>query len=42
MSHFEQAIERVIAGLEVKNPVILYKERVISYHEAAMLSLEKY
>lgn len=35
ISHFEQAIERVIAGLEVKNPTILSKEKeVVSYHEA--------
>lgn len=35
ISHFEQAIERVIAGLQVKNPTILPREReVVSYHEA--------
>lgn len=35
INHFEQAIERVIAGLQVKNPTILPKEReVVSYHEA--------
>ena len=35
ITHFEQAIERVIAGLQVKNPTILPKEReVVSYHEA--------
>ncbi|ABW19517.1 ATP-dependent metalloprotease FtsH [Alkaliphilus oremlandii OhILAs] len=35
ISHFEQAIERVIAGLQIKNPTILPREReVVSYHEA--------
>ena len=35
VSHFEQAIERIVAGLEIKNPTILYKEKeVVSYHEA--------
>ena len=35
IAHFEQAIERVIAGLQVKNPTILPKEKeVVSYHEA--------
>ncbi len=35
MSHFDQAIERVVAGLEIKNPTILFKEKkVVSYHEA--------
>lgn len=34
-SHFEAAIERVIAGLQVKNPSILLKEKeIVSYHEA--------
>jgi len=34
-THFEQAIERVIAGLQVKNSTILPREReVVSYHEA--------
>jgi len=35
ITHFEQAIERIIAGLQVKNSTILPKEReVVSYHEA--------
>lgn len=35
ITHFEQAIERVVAGLQVKNPTILPKEKeVVSYHEA--------
>lgn len=35
VSHFEQAIERIVAGLEVKNPTILHREKeVVSYHEA--------
>lgn len=35
VSHFEQAIERIVAGLEVRNPTILFKEKeVVSYHEA--------
>ncbi len=34
-NHFEQAIERVIAGLQVKNPTILQKEKeIVAYHEA--------
>ena len=33
--HFEQAIERVVAGLEKKNTVVQPEERkVIAYHEA--------
>lgn len=35
LKHFEAAIERVIAGLEVKNPTVLQKEKeIVSYHEA--------
>ncbi|MFW5647463.1 MAG: ATP-dependent metallopeptidase FtsH/Yme1/Tma family protein [Candidatus Alkaliphilus sp. MAG34] len=35
ISHFEQAIERIVAGLEIRNPTILFKEKeVVSYHEA--------
>ncbi len=35
IDHFEQAIERVVAGLQVKNPTILPKEKeTVSYHEA--------
>ncbi|WP_090553584.1 ATP-dependent zinc metalloprotease FtsH [Natronincola ferrireducens] len=35
IKHFEQAIERVIAGLQVKNPTVLLKEKqIVSYHEA--------
>jgi len=34
-NHFDAAIERVIAGLQVKNPSILIKEKeIIAYHEA--------
>jgi len=34
-SHFNMAIERVIAGLEVKNPTVLLKEKkTVSVHEA--------
>ncbi|WP_026477059.1 ATP-dependent metallopeptidase FtsH/Yme1/Tma family protein [Alkaliphilus transvaalensis] len=33
--HFDQAIERVIAGLQVKNPTILQREKeIVAYHEA--------
>lgn len=33
--HFEQAIERVIAGLQVKNPTILNREKeIVAFHEA--------
>lgn len=33
--HFDLAIERVIAGLQVKNPNVLLKEKqIVSYHEA--------
>jgi len=33
--HFEQAIERIVAGLKIKNPTVLLKEkRIVSYHEA--------
>lgn len=35
LSHFEQAIERVIAGLKIKNPTVLEKEKhIVAYHEA--------
>lgn len=35
IKHFEQAIERVIAGLQVKNPTVLLKEKqIVAYHEA--------
>ena len=35
MSHFEQAIDRVVAGLEKKNKIIAPEEReVIAYHES--------
>lgn len=35
LKHFEQAIERVIAGLQIKNPTILLREKeIVSYHEA--------
>ena len=35
LTHFEQAIERVVAGLEKKNTVIQPEEKkVIAYHEA--------
>ncbi len=35
LRHFEQAIERVIAGLQIKNPSILLKEkRIVAHHEA--------
>lgn len=35
LKHFEQAIERVIAGLQVKNPTVLLKEKqIVAYHEA--------
>lgn len=34
-SHFEKAIERVIAGLEVKNPTIMKREKeIVAFHEA--------
>lgn len=34
-SHFDAALERVIAGLEVKNPTVLEKEKkTVSIHEA--------
>jgi len=34
-SHFDAALERVIAGLEVKNPTVLEKEKkTVSVHEA--------
>lgn len=34
-SHFNMALERVIAGLEVKNPTVLLKEKkTVSIHEA--------
>ncbi|GAB6086844.1 ATP-dependent metallopeptidase FtsH/Yme1/Tma family protein [Alkaliphilus crotonatoxidans] len=33
--HFEAAIERVIAGLQVKNPTVLFREKeIVAYHEA--------
>ncbi|KAB3529818.1 ATP-dependent metallopeptidase FtsH/Yme1/Tma family protein [Alkaliphilus serpentinus] len=33
--HFDLAIERVVAGLQVKNPNVLLKEKeIVSYHEA--------
>ncbi len=33
--HFEKAIERVIAGLQVKNPTIMKREKeIVAYHEA--------
>ncbi|MGV8146202.1 MAG: ATP-dependent metallopeptidase FtsH/Yme1/Tma family protein [Alkaliphilus sp.] len=33
--HFEQAIERIVAGLKIKNPTVLLKEKkIVSYHEA--------
>lgn len=33
--HFDMAIERVVAGLQVKNPNVLLKEKeIVSYHEA--------
>ncbi|MCC5909678.1 MAG: cell division protein FtsH, partial [Clostridiaceae bacterium] len=35
LNHFEQAIERVIAGLKIKNPTVLLKEKqIVAYHEA--------
>ncbi|MCC5910517.1 MAG: AAA family ATPase, partial [Clostridiaceae bacterium] len=35
LNHFEQAIERVIAGLQIKNPTVLLKEKqIVAYHEA--------
>ena len=38
ISHFEQAIERIVAGLEVRNPTILFKEKeVVSYHRPRAL-----
>src|SRR5690606_36862314 len=34
-SHFDAALERVIAGLEIKNPTVLLKEKkTVSVHEA--------
>lgn len=34
-SHFEMAIERVIAGLQVKNPTVLLREKeIVAFHEA--------
>lgn len=34
-THFDSAIERVVAGLEVKNPSVLEKEkRLVAHHEA--------
>ena len=34
-THFDSAIERVVAGLEVKNPHVLAKEkRLVAHHEA--------
>ncbi|NLM05162.1 MAG: ATP-dependent zinc metalloprotease FtsH [Clostridiales bacterium] len=42
INHFEQAIERVIAGLEIKNPTILLKEKeIVSYHEAGHALIAK-
>lgn len=33
--HFEQAIERIVVGLKIKNPSVLLKEKkIVSYHEA--------
>ncbi|SNT23298.1 cell division protease FtsH [Anaerovirgula multivorans] len=35
IKHFEQAIERVIAGLQIKNPTVLLKEKqIVAYHES--------
>lgn len=40
--HFELAIERVIAGLEVKNPTVLLKEKkTVSIHEAGHAIVSK-
>ena len=42
LNHFEQAIERVIAGLQIKNPTILLKEKkIVSYHEAGHALIAK-
>ncbi|ABR47809.1 ATP-dependent metalloprotease FtsH [Alkaliphilus metalliredigens QYMF] len=35
LDHFDQAIERVIAGLQVRNPTVLQKEKeIVAFHEA--------
>ncbi|SET49646.1 cell division protease FtsH [Natronincola peptidivorans] len=42
IKHFEQAIERIIAGLQVKNPSVLLKEKqIVSYHEAGHALIAK-